>query len=546
MAALAIEYDRWQAGFAYARGGTVATTPQSRSTTASKIFQRTHVCVVPKPNSVDVSPAASQRPFKHFGSPVELAVTNYTAVRRSCAHTGGGTATSGQKGAAARPQGGVRLAGRAGGTIREVRFVFLNPVGEFGGAERSLVAWMGAVRQAYPAADLSLIVPAEGLLAERAGQHGVEVRVLPLPPVLSGLGDSALRRDSGHESRLGRFSGFAGRALLSLPAAVRYARQLRAVLADMRPTLIHSNGIKCHLALWLARRLPPGAPFASAPVVWHIHDFIGRRPLAARALRLASSGLRTAVAVSSAVAADATAILPGAQIRVVHNVVDPDRFSPAPGDESLLDKLAGLAPAPPGAVRVVLVATFARWKGQDVFLEAAGLVRQLLAAGAHGSPPVRFYIVGGPIYRTPGSQFSREELTARAERLGVAADVGFIGFQDDPAAVYRAADVAAHASVQPEPFGLTIVESMACGRATVVSRAGGAEELFTDGEDALGVPPGDPAALANAILTLARDPALRARLGASARSAVVGRFNPADLPRRVAEIYQPLLAPGPR
>jgi glycosyltransferase involved in cell wall biosynthesis len=128
----------------------------------------------------------------------------------------------------------------------------------------------------------------------------------------------------------------------------------------------------------------------------------------------------------------------------------------------------------------------------------------------------------------------------------VGADVGFIGFQDDPAAVYRAADVAAHASVQPEPFGLTIVESMACGRATVVSRAGGAEELFADGEDALGVPPGDPAALANAILTLARDPALRARLGASARSAVVRRFNPADLPRRVAEIYQPLLASGPR
>ena len=65
--------------------------------------------------------------------------------------------------------------------------------------------------------------------------------------------------------------------------------------------------------------------------------------------------------------------------------------------------------------------------------------------------------------------------------------VGFVPFVEDPVPVYRALDVVLHASTQPEPFGLTVVEAMACGRAVVVSAAGGAAELFTDGVDALGV-----------------------------------------------------------
>src|SRR5438270_602078 len=81
--------------------------------------------------------------------------------------------------------------------------------------------------------------------------------------------------------------------------------------------------------------------------------------------------------------------------------VAPDRFRPD-GPAADLDAASGLAPAPPGTVRVGLVATFATWKGQDVFLEAAARVPADL--------PARFYIVGGPLYRTGGSQWTREEL----------------------------------------------------------------------------------------------------------------------------------------
>lgn len=70
----------------------------------------------------------------------------------------------------------------------------------------------------------------------------------------------------------------------------------------------------------------------------------------------------------------------------------------------------------------------------------------------------------------------------------------------------RALDIVVHASTQPEPFGLVIAEAMACGRAVIASQAGGAAEIIDPGENALGLPPGDAAVLAERIVQLAQMP----------------------------------------
>src|SRR4029079_2543965 len=103
--------------------------------------------------------------------------------------------------------------------------------------------------------------------------------------------------------------------------------------------------------------------------------------------------------------------------------------------------------------------------------------------------------------------------------------LGFIPFTDDPVPIYRALDIVLHASTQPEPFGLTVAEAMACGRATIVSAAGGAAELFTDGLDAFGVAPGNPEQLAHAVRQLVESPTLRAKLGRAARSTAIEHFD---------------------
>ena len=151
---------------------------------------------------------------------------------------------------------------------------------------------------------------------------------------------------------------------------------------------------------------------------------------------------------------------------------------------------------------------------------------------------MRFFVVGGPIYQTRGSQWSEDELRRQGAELLAAGRLGFIGFRRDTPEVYRALDVVVHASTRPEPFGLTIAEAMACGRAVVVARDGGAAELFDHDHDAVGVPPGDAGALAGAITDLVNDPAKRRRLGDSARATAVERFPRQRLGPQVLEAYR--------
>ncbi len=166
-------------------------------------------------------------------------------------------------------------------------------------------------------------------------------------------------------------------------------------------------------------------------------------------------------------------------------------------------------------------------------------INNLLKSGAYTlDVTVAFYIVGGPIYQTHGSQFSEAELRALAVRCGVEGSVGFVGFQEAPAEAFRALNVVVHASTRPEPFGLTIVEAMACGKAVAAVAAGGAAELIQDGRDALALPPGDADALAAAIGHLVNDPALRARLGDEARRTVLARFTRDGLSARFLCLYR--------
>jgi glycosyltransferase involved in cell wall biosynthesis len=179
---------------------------------------------------------------------------------------------------------------------------------------------------------------------------------------------------------------------------------------------------------------------------------------------------------------------------------------------------------------VGLVATFARWKGHEVFLDAAARIPSGL--------PCRFYLVGGPIYRSQGSQYAMEELRRRAGTLGLDGRLGFTGYLTDSAAALRALDVVVHASTRPEPFGRVIVEGMACGRAVVAVRNGGAAELFEDGINALGCPPCEPETLARVLVRLISDPELRRRLSEVGRATALARFDRARLAGRWVSIYR--------
>jgi glycosyltransferase involved in cell wall biosynthesis len=136
-------------------------------------------------------------------------------------------------------------------------------------------------------------------------------------------------------------------------------------------------------------------------------------------------------------------------------------------------------------------------KGQDTLLRAFALVRQQL--------PARLVIVGTLIEPTHGV------LQQLAAELGVAADVAFLGYQDNPFKYMARADAFVLSS-REEGFGLVLVEAMACGCPVIATNCPyGPDEIIVPEESGLLVPVDDPAAMAAAILRLLQDQELAAR-----------------------------------
>lgn len=392
-----------------------------------------------------------------------------------------------------------------------MRVLFLTPSAGLGGAERALIEAIRGLRCVVPEWPLGLVAPDDGPLTGQAAVLGVETLVLPLPPRFAATGESG-RSPAATWLRLAAAGG----------SAAGYARRLRALIRGWAPDVVHSNGIKTHLlATW--------AVDAATPLVWHVHDYLSARGVSGRLLRTRAGRATLVLANSRSVAADAARVLGHRRpIEPIYNAIDTDRFS-AEGPRLDLDAASGLPAAREGTLRIGLAATFARWKGHEVFLRA---VAALPADG------MRAYVVGGPVYETgAASQVSIDELRVLVAGLGLTGRVGFTGFLDDTSAALRSLDVVVHASTEPEPFGLAIAEAMACGRAVVMSDAGGAREVGTPDRNCLAHAPGDSAGLARQIARLLADPALREALGAAAAADIRVRFTRSIMGRALRDAY---------
>lgn len=399
-----------------------------------------------------------------------------------------------------------------------MRVLFLSVSDELGGSEIALLDMIAGLKRVRPSWTIGAVLPGRGPLLGRADAAGADCTILPLPPALARVGEFAA---SSSASRVAGRALLAGRLLGAAAVVPGYLRNLRRVVRAFRPEVVHTNGFKAHVC---GARASGGAK-----VVWHMHEYIGDRGVSRRLLAAHAGRVSAILANSASVAHDVRHALPAAVVpQVIYNAVDLASFDPD-GPAEDLDARAGWRPAAGPVVRIGLIATFARWKGHEVFLRAV--------ASLPASLPVRAYVIGGPLYATAGSQYDLDELKRLAAALGVSDRVGFTGYLPAPSAM-RALDIVVHASTRPEPFGLVIAEAMACGRALVTSAAGGASELVEAEVDALTHPPGDAEVLARQLSRLAGDRRLRETLGARARASARQRFDATRLASEIAQVYE--------
>ena len=169
-----------------------------------------------------------------------------------------------------------------------------------------------------------------------------------------------------------------------------------------------------------------------------------------------------------------------------------------------------------GIPAAALVVAQASWmipeKGISDLIEAARIVLRRI-------PQARFLLAGEGKHR--------EEYMAMARDLGMEDHFTWTGLVQNPVSegLYAAADVVCQVSRWEEAFGWVIAEAMAAGRPLVATRVGGIPELVADGESGFLVPPRAPAEIANRLVQLLEDSALRARLGTAGRLAAEQKFD---------------------
>jgi len=134
----------------------------------------------------------------------------------------------------------------------------------------------------------------------------------------------------------------------------------------------------------------------------------------------------------------------------------------------------------------------------------------------------------------------RTQLERRAHELGVVRDTLFLGYQEDVAPYYAAFDALVLPSGN-EGTPVSAIEALAAGRPVVATRVGGVPDVVRDGKDGFLVEAGATDDLADRLERLARDPALRERMGEQGRARVLPRYAVDRLVNDVDRLYRSLL-----
>ncbi|MCZ7572116.1 MAG: glycosyltransferase [Ardenticatenaceae bacterium] len=224
------------------------------------------------------------------------------------------------------------------------------------------------------------------------------------------------------------------------------------------------------------------------------------------------------------------------EVEVIPSGVNIERFRPVPRDEAR--RRVGLDLDEP--VIVYVGRMLPRKDVRNVVRALAILTRRY----DEGQALPRLLLVGGETAEPdPVATPEIGELQRLAVELGVADRVCFAGKRQPDVLrdFYSAGDVAV-TTPWYEPFGLTPLEAMACGRPVIGSAVGGITFTVEDGVTGFHVPPRTPEVLADRLHELLTQPELRAEMGRAARARVERKFTWPMVAQHTAMLYEALLA----
>lgn len=208
---------------------------------------------------------------------------------------------------------------------------------------------------------------------------------------------------------------------------------------------------------------------------------------------------------------------PLVKLRSIATGVDPEKFQIKAEDPLQFRESIGVKQ---GVFLVGTVCVMRSWKGIDVLLEAASLLRDI--------PDLRWVIIGGG---------HAEIHHKKARELQLEGIVHFTGHLETPFAAIQALDCFTLLSTAHEGISQAILQAAFLGKPLIATTVGGLGEVCIDRETGISVPVFDPQAVASAALVLKNDPLLRKRLGKRAHQLVADRFTLKKTIDQMEEVY---------
>jgi glycosyltransferase involved in cell wall biosynthesis len=306
----------------------------------------------------------------------------------------------------------------------------------------------------------------------------------------------------------------------------RCVRRMAGVLRRERVDLVHAHQYGPFFYAALAR-LPGPRP----PVLLTEHGRFfpdPRRRGRVVANRLLLKGHDRLVAVGRHVRRALVEVegFPEGRVEVIYNGVDLSRVAEAGRARAEVRAELGVGPGD------FVVAQVARLDPLKDHATAIGALEHLRRRRADA----RLVVVGDGPRAGPLAELVRDRGLGGSARL--------LGHRTDVPRLLGAADVALLTSVS-EGIPLSLIEAMAAGLPVVSTRVGGVPEVVEEGQTGLLAPSGDVPALAEALLRLADDPALRAAMGARARERARALFSEDQMCDAYDRAYREMLAPRP-
>jgi glycosyltransferase involved in cell wall biosynthesis len=348
---------------------------------------------------------------------------------------------------------------------RTIRVLSVQPVAERGGSDHALLRLVRSLpRDEF---EFHIALPGPSPLADEFAAAGATLHVVPMERLSTSHGAATW-----------------GRYVAGWPLAVW---RLRTLVRTLDVDVVHTNSLHS-LYGWAAARL------TQRPHVWHAREVVVQSGAALRLERFLCRHFATrVVAVSYAVAAQ----LDPANVVVLDEHLDAAEFAPRNAGE-----FRARVGVTDDAMLVGAIGRLDPLKGFDVLLDAFARVRASSARDTPGERPgdagPRLVIVGAPVLgqESYGAGFAR--------RCAGAEGVLLLMSRDDIPAVVADLDVLALPSIEPESYGLVLVEALASGVPVVTTDHGGPPEIAVRAEpgSARLVPPGDAGALADAITAL--------------------------------------------